>query len=85
MYAFPKIDFPDHILEKAKEKNMPVDLYYAIALIEETGIVSVPGSGFEQKEGTWHLRLTNLICPKEELLHTLDRIEEFNKKFFKDE
>jgi aspartate/methionine/tyrosine aminotransferase len=82
MYAFPKINFPEHILKKAKEQNVLPDLYYCLALIEKTGIVSVPGSGFEQKEGTWHIRLTNLICPKGELIKTLNRIEEFNNEFF---
>ena len=82
MYAFPKIKFPENILKKAKEQNIFPDLYYCLSLIEKTGIVTVPGSGFEQKAGSWNIRLTNLLCPKEELVNTLKKIEKFNETFF---
>lgn len=42
-------------------------------LLEATGIVTVPGSGFGQEEGTFHLRTT--ILPPEE------KIGEFVKLF----
>ena len=82
MYAFPSISFPDKIIQKAKAANMKPDLYYCLNLIENTGVVTVPGSGFGQKEGTWHIRITNLVTPKEELVKALKKIEEFNIKFF---
>jgi aspartate/methionine/tyrosine aminotransferase len=84
MYGFPNIKFPEKVLNEAKEKKLLPDVYYCLQLVENTGIVAVPGSGFEQEKGTWHIRLTNLVSPKEELLRTIDRIEEFNKKFFGD-
>ena len=82
MYAFPNIKFPQKVVDEAKAKGMLPDVYYCMELVENTGIVAVPGSGFEQEPGTWHIRLTNLVSPKEELLNTLERLEEFTKKFF---
>jgi alanine transaminase len=82
MYAFPSINLPDYIIAKAKESNLHPDYYYCLKLLENTGLVTVPGSGFGQKDGTFHLRLTNLICPKEELMKQLDKIEQFNNTFF---
>jgi alanine transaminase len=82
MYAFPRIDIPDDIVKKAKGFNLHPDYYYCLKLLETTGLVTVPGSGFGQKEGTYHLRLTNLINPKEELTKQLEKIEQFNNTFF---
>lgn len=82
MYAFPSITFPQKIIEAAKAKNLLPDVYYCLELVEKTGIIIVPGSAFGQKEGTYHVRVTNLICPKEEMEKTLDRMSVFNKQFF---
>jgi len=35
---------------------MEPDAMYCYQLLEETGICVVPGSGFGQKEGTYHFR-----------------------------
>lgn len=82
MYAFPTMIFPENFLLEAKEENMEPDYYYALKLLENTGLMTVPGSGFKQKEGTYHIRLTNLICPKEEMIKMLNKIEKFNEEFF---
>jgi alanine transaminase len=39
---------------------MAPDALYCMRLLEATGIVVVPGSGFGQVEGTWHFRTTFL-------------------------
>ena len=83
MYAFPSITFPESFINEAKSHNLEPDYYYCTKLLEETGLITVAGSGFGQKEGTYHIRLTNLISPKEKLVETLDKIEEFNNKYFK--
>lgn len=36
--------------------NMVPDMFYCMKLLEETGICVVPGSGFGQREGTYHFR-----------------------------
>ena len=81
MYAFPSIELPNNLIKEAEENNMKPDYYYCLKLLEETGLITVPGSGFGQREGTYHIRLTNLINPKEELIKTLEKIGEFNNRF----
>ena len=83
LYAFPSIDLPENIINKARDLNMEPDYYYCLNLLEQTGLMTVPGSGFGQKDGTYHIRLTNLISPKEELVKMLDKIDAFNNVFFK--
>ena len=41
-----------HVLQAGKAP----DFYYCKALLEATGIVTVPGSGFQQAPGTFHFR-----------------------------
>ena len=36
--------------------DMKLDAYYCLELLRQTGVCVVPGSGFGQKEGTWHFR-----------------------------
>ena len=50
-------------------------------MLEETGIMTVPGSGFGQEEGTYHFRITNLVTPSDEMKDTLDRLKVFNENF----
>ncbi|KAG9330147.1 hypothetical protein JZ751_027168 [Albula glossodonta] len=40
--------------------GMAPDMFYCLRLLEETGICVVPGSGFGQKEGTYHFRYTSI-------------------------
>ena len=35
---------------------MKPDAFYCFQMLEETGICTVPGSGFGQVEGTYHFR-----------------------------
>lgn len=46
MYAFPKVEFTPKAIEVAKGKNMAPDLMYCMDMVDETGILTVPGSGF---------------------------------------
>ena len=62
MYAFPRLHFPQKFVDKCKAKGKAADGAYCFALLEETGIMVVPGSGFEQVDGTHHFRITNLIA-----------------------
>ncbi|VDN24096.1 unnamed protein product [Gongylonema pulchrum] len=56
MYAMPKIELPRKAVEAAQARNMQPDFFYGMQLLEKTGICTVPGSGFGQREGTWHFR-----------------------------
>ena len=80
MYAFPTIDLPKKFIQKAEEKNVKADFLYCINLLEKTGICTVPGSGFGQKEGTWHFRSTILPSPVEHLVDIMHNLKEYNDK-----
>jgi alanine transaminase len=60
MYAFPKVALSDKAIEAGQCAEMAPDAYFCLRLLESTGIVTVPGSGFHQRVGTWHFRLTIL-------------------------
>ena len=51
MYSFPKVKLPPGAIAAAKSAGKAPDVFYCIKLLEETGISTVPGSGFGQKEG----------------------------------
>ena len=63
--AFPQIRLPPKAIEAAKKLGKAADVFYCLRLLEATGISTVPGSGFGQEEGTFHLRTT--ILPREEV------------------
>ncbi|KHJ47772.1 aminotransferase, class I/II [Trichuris suis] len=75
MYAFPRIFLPPKAIEKAKSLGQEPDFFYAMNLLENTGVCVIPGSGFGQKEGTFHFRTT--ILPPPAVFH--DFIERFSK------
>lgn len=51
MYSFPQIQLPPRAIEAAKQAGKVPDVFYCLKLLEATGISTVPGSGFGQKEG----------------------------------
>ena len=55
MYAFPSIRLPESYVAHAKTQGSAADELWCLHLLEATGIVCVPGSGFKQIPGTWHL------------------------------
>ncbi|XP_046994882.1 alanine aminotransferase 2-like isoform X3 [Schistocerca americana] len=73
MYAFPKLHLPPNAIKTAKQNHLPPDTFYALGLLEATGISVVPGSGFGQKPGTYHFRTT--ILPQQ------DKLKSIMKKF----
>lgn len=51
MYSVPQIRLPPKAIEVAKSSGKVPDVFYCLKLLEATGISTVPGSGFGQKEG----------------------------------
>lgn len=51
MYSFPQIQLPPKAIDTAKRAGKEADVFYCLKLLEATGISTVPGSGFGQKEG----------------------------------
>ena len=61
MYLFPQlVDIPEKAVEAAKKAGKQFDEYYCMRMLETVGVCVIPGSGFGQKEGTWHYRTTFL-------------------------
>jgi len=83
MYAFPRIFLTDSAIKAAKEKGLAPDVMYCVEALEATGLVMVAGSGFKQREGTYHFRITNLLYNTQEFDTALDTFKEFNAAFFK--
>lgn len=75
LYAFPQIKLPAKLVAEAQKAGKAADLYYCLNLLQQTGMVVVPGSGFGQRDGTLHFRTT--ILPSE------DRMEKVIAKFAK--
>lgn len=78
MYLFPKLELGENIIQVAEEKGLKPDEFYCLELLEQTGICVVPGSGFGQKEGTFHLRTTFLPEGEE----WINQWADFHKQFF---
>jgi aspartate/methionine/tyrosine aminotransferase len=72
MYAFPRLELPPG----------QTDLDWSLALLEETGICVVPGSGFGQKAGTAHVR-TTILPPVDQIESVVRRIADFHVAFCK--
>ena len=73
LYLFPRLD----ILPA-----QTTDFDYCMALLESTGLSTVNGGGFGQREGTHHLRIA-FLPPKSMLEEVLPKWIEFHKKYIK--
>ena len=71
MYLFPRLG------KLPAGKN---DFDYCMALLEETGLTTVNGAGFGQKEGTHHLRIA-FLPPKEMIAEVLPRWIQFHNEY----
>ncbi|CAI4058167.1 alanine transaminase ALT2 SKDI_04G3370 [Saccharomyces kudriavzevii IFO 1802] len=60
MYLFPRLILPDKAFRESERLGVEPDEFYCASLLESTGICTVPGSGFGQKPGTYHVRTTFL-------------------------
>jgi aspartate/methionine/tyrosine aminotransferase len=65
---------------EANAKGLPADELYCLELVEATGVVVVPGSGFGQRPGTWHFR-TTFLPPEAKLGAVLAKLKDFHVAF----
>lgn len=80
LYVFPQIRLPAKAVEAAKAAGKSADTFYCLALLENTGVVVVPGSGFGQKDGTFHFRST--ILPSEaDMDGVINKMSAFHANF----
>ena len=82
MYSFPQIRLPRNAMEAAKAAGKAPDIFYCLALLHETGISTVPGSGFTQRDGTYHVR-TTILPPEEQFDDIINRFSNFHKAFLR--
>lgn len=75
MYLFPRLDLPDKDYH-----GKPADFRFCEHLVNDAGIVTVPGSGFGQKEGTFHLRMT-FLPPEDKIPAIMEMFKTSYKKF----
>ena len=80
MYSFPCLHLPPKAIEAAKAAGKTPDTFYCLALLEETGIVTVPGAGFGQEPGTFHMR-TTILPPEPKIADFVERFVNFHTKF----
>lgn len=70
MYAYPSISLPPG----------KTDEEYCMALLEQTGVCVVPGTGFGQKPGTAHFR-TTILPPTRQIEAVIDAIDAFQRQW----
>ena len=83
MYAFPRIRLSDQAIKKAQDRKLAPDAYYCARLLEKTGILVVPGSGFGQVEETWHFR-TTFLPPPDQIVEFCNKLTAFHAEFIKE-
>jgi aspartate/methionine/tyrosine aminotransferase len=92
MYAFVRFELPHEkgidldakTPQERFEYEAKRDSDYCMALLEETGICVVPGSGFGQLPGTLHFR-TTFLPPKEEIEELVTKLGAFHERYVKTE
>lgn len=80
MYAFPTITLPRKAVEAAAAAGECADTFYCLRLVEQTGICIVPGSGFGQRDGTYHFRIT-ILPPEDQIDEAIALLRQFHQRF----
>jgi len=88
MYAFVRFELPAEPgidLETRSEAEREThaarrDTAYCLALLEQTGICVVPGSGFGQLPGTLHFR-TTFLPPRDEMKALVEALGAFHRRY----
>lgn len=81
MYGFPRVHFSQKFIDEAHSQGVEPDFLYCMDMVNQTGIMTVPGSGFHQEPGTYHFRITNLVTPIQKMETVLEKLSAFNTKW----
>ena len=46
MYGFPQVHFSKKFIDEAKSQGKEPDFMYCMDMVNQTGIMTIPGSGF---------------------------------------
>jgi alanine transaminase len=66
----------------AKAQGVEADVLYCTELLDHTGIVLVPGSGFGQVPGTYHFRCT-ILPPEDKMADVATLMANFHQAFLR--
>lgn len=80
MYAFVKFELPEKFIKANLNNPTCLDELYCLALLEDTGICVVPGSGFGQLPGTLHFRMT-FLPSKDQVIDLIQKLKVFHIKY----
>jgi aspartate/methionine/tyrosine aminotransferase len=86
MYAFVKFELPEdkkyHTMSQEEQIKHTTkrNLDYCLQLLKETGVCVVPGSGFGQKHGTFHFRIT-FLPPKNQIETLIKDYTKFHTRY----
>ena len=80
LYAFPELTMPSKAVEAAEARGVHPDCLYCEELLDATGICTVPGSGFGQANGRWHIR-TTFLPNEEQMSRVTDALTLFHAEF----
>ena len=72
---------PAGAIQTAAAQGVAADELYCMQALEATGLVVVPGSGFQQQPGTFHFRTTFLPQPTAKMEKALGAFAAFHKQF----
>jgi alanine transaminase len=88
MYGFVRFELPPEsdvdvaamTAEQRRDREAQRNSDYCLALLEETGICVVPGSGFGQRPGTFHFR-TTFLPPMDEIAALVANLKTFHESY----
>jgi aspartate/methionine/tyrosine aminotransferase len=80
MYCFPSIQLPEGAIKAAAAKGQSPDTFYALSVLENTGICVVPASGFLQKPGRYGFR-TTFLPPEKEMSRAVELFRKHHQEF----
>lgn len=80
MYSFPSVEMPQGAIDAAEREGITPDTFYALHLLERTGVCVVPASGFGQKEGRYGFR-TTFLPSEEEMERVVDLMKIHHEEF----
>lgn len=84
VFVFPSVRLPKKAVAAAEASNTQPDAFYALRLLETTGIVVVPGSVFGQMHGTWHFRCTVLPHEEKKMTVIISSFVAFHRAFMEE-
>jgi len=81
MYGFPRVHFSQKFIDASLASGKQPDFIYCMEMVNKTGIMTVPGSGFGQQKDSYHFRITNLVSPTSAMQVVLEDLKKFNDEF----